>query len=104
MLAYMTKVSELKIDESEGKILATGIANVAKHYDIGGADAKTLDWFNLFQSLAIVYGPRIYMIRANRPAKSVKTVQQPPTKSAEQASFDAQGGTPFDGVPVQVQL
>lgn len=50
--------------KTEAEFLAMSIKDVADHYGNGLLDKKTLDWCNLIQCLAIVYGGRIYAIRA----------------------------------------
>lgn len=65
MLAAVTKTPEFAIEESEAKQLATAAANVARHYDMG-ATQKTLDWSNLIQCLALIYGSRIYAVRVRK--------------------------------------
>lgn len=62
LLAAIAKSPELAIDEIEAKNLAAGVSNVARHYNMGTTQ-KTLDWFNLFQALALVYGTRIFAMR-----------------------------------------
>lgn len=58
--------------KTEAEFLAQSIKDVSKHY--GGAifDQKQVDWMNLIQCLAIVYGGRIYTIRSNPRIKSVR--------------------------------
>lgn len=56
--------------KTEAEFMAQSIADVAKHYG-GIADQKTLDWFNLIQCLAIVWGGRVFLIRSTpRPARA----------------------------------
>jgi hypothetical protein len=65
--------------DTEAKFLASSVKAVADHYGTGFLDQKTLDWCNLIQCLAIVYGGRIYAIRSNpkaKPAPRHPTVQQ----------------------------
>lgn len=95
MLSAITKIPELKIDKDESEILGRGIANVARHYDIGGASEKTLDWFNLIQALAMVYGPRVFVVAGRRKQKRAEKPAAP--KSEE-------GGNGFDGFPAVVQM
>ncbi len=65
MLAMMTKVPELMMSEMEAKTLATSIANVSRHYDVG-ATQKTMDWANLAFVGASIYGTRFLAVRQNR--------------------------------------
>lgn len=74
MLAALTKSQLLRIDKDEADALSRGITGVARHYDVGGMSQKTLDWFNLFQTLSIVYGPRIFV--AQQQAKERKAQNQ----------------------------
>lgn len=67
---------QLKIDSDEAHQLATGISNVARHYDIGATE-KTLDWCNLFMALGVVYGQRIMAIGMERRSKPKKAPVQP---------------------------
>lgn len=67
----------MKIDENEAKTLATGISNVARHYDVGATE-KTLDWCNLFMALGMVYGTRIVSINMDLQArKKAKAAKEP---------------------------
>lgn len=65
MLAAYSSIPELEIDEDESKKLATGIANVSRHYDTQ-ISAKALDWYYLIQVLVLVYGTRLYAIRERK--------------------------------------
>lgn len=65
--------------KTEAEFLTQSIKDVADHYGHGLLDQKTLDWMNLVQCLAIVYGGRIFAIRSTpKPPKVTKpaTVQQ----------------------------
>lgn len=63
---------------TEAEFLSRSIKDVADHYGTGMLDQKTLDWMNLVQCLLIVYGGRIFAIRANPRIKPPKapTVQE----------------------------
>lgn len=54
---------------TEAQFFAKSIKDVSDHYGRGLLDQKTLDWLNLTQCLAIVYGGRIFAIRATPKAK-----------------------------------
>lgn len=77
-LAIMSGRSEWSLDtenklfdgKTEAEFLAQSSADVARHYG-GIADQKTLDWMNLIQCLAIVYGTRIYAIKSSPKAPRV---------------------------------
>jgi hypothetical protein len=78
-LEWMLDNSEKAFDGmTEAEFLAKSIKDVADHYGTGLFDQKTLDWMNLIQCVAIVYGGRIFAIRANPKPKPVKmpTVQE----------------------------
>lgn len=53
----------LVIEESEARAVAKGIANVARHYDVGRLSAQTMDWVNLCMTLITVYGTRFAAMR-----------------------------------------
>lgn len=81
-IALMTGRMEFSLDTeqkifdglTEAEFLAKSIKDVSVHY---GAvlDQKTLDWMNLVQCLAIVYGGRLYAIRSTPRIRTVN----PPT-------------------------
>lgn len=91
MLAGLTSVKELSIDKAEANALATSIANVSRHYDIV-ATQKTMDWSNLFMALGMVYGTRMYAIRARRQ-QARRSAPQPvqPQNSAQAGTVDIPG-------------
>lgn len=64
---------------TEAEFLAKSIKDVSSHY---GAvlDQKTLDWANLIQCLAIVYGGRFYAIRST--PRAPKSPRQPTPQEA----------------------
>ena len=55
--------------KTEAQFLAASITDVARHYNPRAFDQKTLDWANLIQCLALVYGPRLYNMRSERQAR-----------------------------------
>lgn len=65
ILASFTKTPELALDKEEAKQVATAVANVSRHYDVQASE-KAMDWTNLFMALGMVYGTRLYAIRAKR--------------------------------------
>lgn len=88
MLSMITKTPELMLNEQEAKTLASAMEKVARHYDIGGASQKTVDWVNLVTALGAVYGTRIVMYsaskkqrrdedRKNRPTNVVPITEKP---------------------------
>ena len=54
---------------NEAEFLAKSIKDVADHYGGNFLDQKTLDWTNLIQCLLIIYGGRIFTIRATPKPK-----------------------------------
>lgn len=68
--------------KTEAEFFAQSIKDVSQHY--GGAifDQKQIDWMNLIQCLAIIYGGRIYAIRSNPRIKPAR----PPTVQATAAT------------------
>jgi len=70
---------------TEAEFLAKSIKDVANHYPTNFLDQKGLDWANLVQCLAMVYGGRIFAIRstpkpkpAPQPARTVFTSSMQP--------------------------
>lgn len=61
MLAAATKQPGLALEKDEAEQLAKAVAEVAKHYDTS-VDPKHLAWFNLVAIVAMIYGPRIFML------------------------------------------
>lgn len=55
--------------KTESEFLSQSMMDVAKHYGAGVLDQKTVDWLNLIQCLAIVYGGRLVAIRMSRKPK-----------------------------------
>ena len=60
--------------KTEAEFLAQSVADVSKHYNPKIFDQKTADWFNLIQCAALIYGPRIYNVRADRRAANARPV------------------------------
>jgi hypothetical protein len=52
------QLPEAVITEPEAKAVAKAIANVERHYELGGVPQKVADWGNLFMVLGTVYGSR----------------------------------------------
>jgi hypothetical protein len=75
--------------KTESEFLAQSIKDVTDHYGSGLLDDKTLDWCNLIQCLAIVYGGRIFAIRS-KPKASKPRPQ--PTAAQTAAQFSAPTG------------
>jgi hypothetical protein len=79
--------------KTEAEFLAQSAADVARHYG-GIADQKTLDWFNLVQCLAMVYGARIYAIRSNPKPKPAPRPQGPQAVRTTQGAPQHHPSTP----------
>jgi hypothetical protein len=71
MLSVATGFSSLAIDDSEGAILADAIAKVGDEYKIK-VDGKTGAFLTLAYALAVVYGPRIFVIRQEIMARNAQ--------------------------------
>lgn len=93
---------------TEAEFLAKSIKDVSDHYGQGLLDQKTLDWCNLVQCLAIVYGGRIYAIRSTPRVKAPPrqpTVHEaaqtfnPAPPSGVQRTTPLPTNDPFNGVP-----
>lgn len=77
MLATLTGRMELKLDTeakefdgaTEAEYLANSIKAVSDHYKVEWFDQKQVDWMNLMQCLAMVYGGRIVAMRMNIKAE-----------------------------------
>lgn len=56
--------------EKECDELAAKVAKVMSHYgDIPGLNERTLDWLAMFYTAGIIVGPRVMMLKAQRPPK-----------------------------------
>lgn len=74
---------------TEAEFLAKSIKDVTAHYGTV-LDQKTLDWANLIQCLAIVYGGRLYAIRST--PRAPKAVRQPTPQQTAQTHRAAPPG------------
>lgn len=77
--ALDTTPSDAFDGKSESAYYATACADVAKHYGGELFDQKTVDWLNLIQCLALIYGSRIIAIRMTpkiAPKPKAPTVQE----------------------------
>jgi len=96
MLAAITKTQELAIDPAEANQLATAMSNVSRHYDIA-ATQKSMDWANLLMCVGMVYGTRIYAIRAKRPPRPTRQQPAPaPGATVTEQVIPAGNGVIFD--------
>lgn len=65
-LAGLSGKDILKLEKEEADELGKSVQNVARHYDIPGVDQKTVDWIRLARTLGMIYGTRIFAMRAMR--------------------------------------
>lgn len=100
MLAVITKTQELALDQTEAHELAEGIANVSRHYDIETSQ-KALDWTRLMMVLGMVYGTRLYAIRAKRAAAPRPAQPQRPQAQPAEVIIPGVGPGIFDPGTVQ---
>lgn len=73
-LAGLSGKDILAIDKTEADEIGKSIQGVARHYEIPGVNAKTVDWIRLARTLGMVYGTRLFAARAMRPANPIKVV------------------------------
>ena len=63
MLAAVTKVPELALEKAEASALAGSAAEVAKYYPAALMSPKSMAWTGLASTVAMVYLPRLAIIR-----------------------------------------
>lgn len=61
MLARLTHVDEMKLDNDEAKMIAEAVANVQQYYHTS-LDPKYLAWAGLIGVCVTIYGPRAAML------------------------------------------
>lgn len=71
MLAGITKIPELAIDQQESRAIADASAKVAEFYDMT-ADPKIIAWCNLAMVLGTTYGTRIIAINMRKKSERQK--------------------------------
>jgi hypothetical protein len=76
MLAVALKEPLIAIESDEAKMLAKAVIEVGKAYTVN-IDPRVLAWVNLFGAGVAVYGPRVFMITAQRKAKRMQGAQVP---------------------------
>lgn len=74
MAAIKFQVPELAIDNNEGKLIASAIADVQAHYNWDVSPDVQI-WVNLVTAMGAVYGPRAVSIYVRK--KQAKTVKRP---------------------------
>lgn len=98
-LANFTKIREFEIDASEGKALATAVANVLVEFDIP-IDSKTQAMVSLIVAGASIYGPRLYLY--NERMKGQKKARAGTVVPIRPEGFGApNGGMYTEEAPVQ---
>lgn len=78
--------------KTEAQFYAQSIADVSRHYGGDLLDQKTVDWLNLIQCLALIYGGRIMTIRMT---PRVRPTRQP-TAQETARTFSPQGSSVTD--------
>jgi hypothetical protein len=93
-------VSEMKLEKSEAHQLAEAISDVAKFYPNAVLTDQQVATINLFIALAMVYGPRLYLISARmkedrakkaKPAGAKAQAAQPPAPVSAASVFGPAG-------------
>lgn len=97
MLAKVTRLDEMVLDNDEAKLLAQGVADVAQHYNVA-VDPKTMAWINLMGILFAVYGSR-FMLLLNKNKRSQKPVSREtsPQEMPREHMFDMSSLTSIPG-------
>jgi hypothetical protein len=101
MAAAFTKTPELILDDDESKPLAGAVAELAKHYDIPGLDAKAMAWVGLIMVSSRIYAPRFIMISGRLKTEAMERRKSKPTLAVDNTvnqspEPDLFGGLPFD--------
>lgn len=81
MAATFTKSPRLAVTEEEAKALSEASQKVARHYDYAISE-KSMDWMNLWGTLGMVYGSRIFAASRER---AEKRAEQQATRAANGA-------------------
>jgi hypothetical protein len=89
----------MALDPSEAEQYGVAVRDVARHYKITNKFVgKWADWINLIGVLAVIYGPRMYMIRQRvqaddleRRARVTPAPRPAPPTPSPSASAPAQG-------------
>lgn len=86
-IATVFKNDAWALDEGESKRLAEAAAKVLRHYDTPAISAQAMDWIGLLMVAGNIYGPRIALAVADRPARPVRaprTASEPGNPVAQQ--------------------
>lgn len=83
LLARLTKVEEMKLDNDEAKMIAEALANVQQHYSVV-VDPKYLAWMGLIGVCVTIYAPRIGVLIMTKKAQNKKQVQNNPAENVTQ--------------------
>jgi hypothetical protein len=78
MLASLTKIKELELEEAEAKVLGDAIARVNREFGVQIMSPKTAALIGLGTAALGVYGPRVIAIGANAK-KEREAKKQGPT-------------------------
>ncbi len=107
LLAGISKTPELVLDKDESKMLAKGISDVSRHYDVSTTQ-KTMDIANLVMVAGMIYGSRMIAIRArkseerkNRPERSAAPIAAAPTADVNNVVIPGVGTVLANGQLVQ---
>lgn len=88
MGAAFLQTPELALDNSESRPLAEAVKAVADFYPTT-IDPKIIAWANLGAACGMIYGPRIFAIRARHQAEAAERRKSAPaTASKSGAVFD----------------
>lgn len=81
MLAQITRVPELMLDQKEANLLASAAVDLSKHYPAMAQimDSKTMDHVQFVSILAGVYGSRITAFNMRKAAEQKAKAENRPT-------------------------
>jgi hypothetical protein len=77
MLASLTKIESIALDDGEAESLATAVKGVLDLYDVPEIAPAAIAWINLAQTCGVIYGTRIIAARRSRPPRQQQ--QRPAT-------------------------
>lgn len=79
MAAMMTQIPEAQISDPEGLMMAQSIVNVANQYDLE-LDGKTGAMIQLLATAAMIYAPRVIMVKRRMSEQAQSGVVQTPVQ------------------------